>query len=222
MQSRWRAEPVPLLGARAPEPLKPGRAWRRPSATPVQRSRPGSKKYREPTPRFLPRTGFAPSCRAPAISQTAGRTQAPGAGARPSHGPQCSGRHSFRSLDAFSLGTAVHRGCRLGAGAIIHPPQILTAMLHVRLSNRVPTSRASLCPHAGGAELCGVSTNQSRTVGMPRGGLQASTNRCSGRRPRRRSRRWLLGVLCTWVFWEMCLLQERATVAALAPALWGV
>lgn len=110
-----------LGGAHAPQAPNWGRARQHRNPTPAQGFRPGSEKGREPTPRFPSRTRLALTCGAPAISQTARCTQAPGA-RPPRRGPQCSGRHSFRSFDAFSPGAAVHRGSGFGAGpsSILH------------------------------------------------------------------------------------------------------
>lgn len=99
MPSQWRPR------ARGP---KTGQSRQHPSPAPAPGSRPGCEKAREPTPRFPARIGIAPPCPAPAISQSAPCAQAPGARTRPSRGPQCPGRHSFRSLDAFSPSRAVH------------------------------------------------------------------------------------------------------------------
>lgn len=107
-----------------------------PSPAPALGSRFRSENAREHTAQFPSPTGFATTCPAPAISQTAKCAQAPGVRAGSSLGPQSSGRHSFRSLDAFSLGIAVHHGCRFGAATIVHPPQALTAVLHAPLCGR--------------------------------------------------------------------------------------
>lgn len=109
-----------LLGTSALPPLALGSRFR-------------SENAREHTAQFPSPIGFATTCPAPAISQTAKGAQAPGVRAGSSLGPQCSGRHSFRSLDSFSLVIAVHHGCRFGAATIVHPPQALTAVLRAPL-----------------------------------------------------------------------------------------
>lgn len=120
MQSKWRSELMWLLGTPALPPLALGSRFR-------------SENAREHTAQFPSPTGFATTCPAPAISQTVKGAQAPGVRAGSSLGPQCSGRHSFRSLDSFSLGIAVHHGCRFEAATIVHPPQALTAVLRAPL-----------------------------------------------------------------------------------------
>lgn len=129
------ADSVPLIGTHAPEAPKPGRAWQRPSPAPPLSSKSGSEMARGRTLRMPLNTVFGPTRRAKCA-------QAPGARPGPSRGPQCSGQHSFRSLDAFSLGMAVHRRYRFRARTILHPPQTRRAVLQDPLSCPTPTPLA--------------------------------------------------------------------------------
>lgn len=141
-----------------------------PSPAPALGSRFRSENAREHTAQFPSPTGFATTCPAPAISQTAKCAQAPGVRAGSSLGPQCSGRHSFRSLDSFSLGIAVHHGCRFGAATIVHP-QALTAVLRAPLCCIV--SLLSSPRVRSGAMWC---LHQSNRTGRARGGAQDSNH----------------------------------------------
>lgn len=96
MQSRWRGQspaapnPAPALGSKS--------GLERPD-NPLPGSSPHWVCSNEP------RAGHIPRCEVRAGA---------GSPARPSRSPQCSGPHSFRSLDAFSLGTAVNCGVDWG------------------------------------------------------------------------------------------------------------
>lgn len=126
--------PCRSLAPTRPRPQSPAEPGNAPA--PPLSSKSGSEMARERTLRIPPNTVFAPTRRAKCA-------QAPGAQAGLSRGPQCSGQHSFRSLDAFSLGTAVHRRYRFRARTIVRPPQTRRAALQDPLSCPTPTPLAS-------------------------------------------------------------------------------
>lgn len=196
-----------LSPCRSVAPTRP-----RPQSGAMPGNAPASPRPWVPNPGLKwPKNAHFASLPTPGVHQRGRRAkcaQAPGVRAGPSRGPQCSGQHSFRSLDAFSLGIAVHRRYRFRARTIVRPPQTRRAVLQAPLSCRAPTPLASFCRLAWGAEPCGVPPIRA----SPLGGC--------GARPRPRPHHSLalpaavqeprLGTLCTSAFWEVRWLRERA------------